>query len=165
MAGDVTLRDATVADAGAINDIYNHYVHTSTCTFQAVDVTEAERVAWLEEHDEAHPAVVAERDGVVVAWGSLSRFRARHAYDPTVEVSVYVDAAHVRQGLGRTILDHLIGRARAAGHHAVMALIAADQGASVALHARFGFTEVGRLREVGCKFDRWLDVIYMERVL
>ena len=165
MADDVTLRDATVADAGAINGIYNHYVRASTCTFQTVEVTEPERVAWLEEHDEARPVVVVERDGAVVAWGALSRFRARQAYDTTVEVSVYVAASHVRQGLGRTLLEHLLGRARTAGHHAVMALIAADQEPSVALHAKYGFVEVGRLRESGRKFDRWLDVVYMELVL
>src|SRR5262249_28675419 len=84
------IRVATIDDLAAINDIYNHYVLHSTCTFQTEPETPERRRAWFSEHDSQHPVTVLERDGAVVGWGSVSRFRNRAAYDRTVEDSLYV---------------------------------------------------------------------------
>jgi len=97
-----------------------------------------------------------------VGWGALSPFHARSAYRFTVENSVYVDHAHHRRGLGSAILSDLIARARTIGHRTIIAGIDASQEASIAIHAKHGFVQVGHLAQVGYKFDRWLDVVYMQ---
>lgn len=161
----MTLRDATEADLPAINAIYNYCVLTSTCTYQMTPETEEARRAWFTGRGPRHPVIVAEHDGEVLAWGSLSAFHKREAYAQTVENSVYVSHLHQRRGLGTKIMEELIRRARAAGVHSIIAGISADQEGSIALHRRLGFTDGGRLREVGCKFDQQLDVVYMQLMI
>jgi phosphinothricin acetyltransferase len=162
---ELRIRLATEADLTAINRIYNHYVLTSTCTYQTEPETPEGRAAWFGAHGPTHPITVAEQAGQVVGWGSLSRYHPRAAWGRTVEDSVYVDAHHQRQGIGRALLADLVRRGAAVGHHAIIAGIDAEQAGSVALHAAEGFVTVGHLREVGFKFGRWLDVMYMQRVL
>jgi len=159
------IRLATGADAPAIEAIYAHYVLTSTCTWQETPGTLDERRAWLAQHDAAHPVTVAVDDGAVVGWGSLSRYNPRSGYRFTVEDSVYVRADRQRRGIGKALLADLIARARETGFRAIIAGVAADQAPSVALHAAHGFEIVARLREVGRKFDRWLDLVYMQLLL
>lgn len=159
------IRLATVDDLDAINEIYNHYVHCSTCTYQTEPTTPAERRAWFESRGPKHPVAVAELDGVVVGWASISKFRERAAYDWTVENAVYVRHDLHRRGIGSTLLEDSIARARAIGHHAIVAVIDAEQSGSIALHERLGFETVARFKEIGRKFDRWLDTVYLQRVL
>ena len=161
----VLIRSATGGDLEAINDIYNHYVLHSTCTFQTVPEPMEGRRAWFEQRGAQHPVIVAEEAGVVIGWGSLSVFNNRCAYRSTVEDSVYLRHDRLGRGIGKLVLGDLIARAEGLGHHCIMGLMAADQPASHALHARMGFEQVGRLREVGYKYERWIDVIYMQRML
>jgi L-amino acid N-acyltransferase YncA len=161
----ISIRLATEADLVAINDIYNHYVHHSTCTYQEEPEPIEGRRAWFLKHGENHPITVAELDGRVVGWGSLSAYHPRSAYRFTVENSVYVHPQFHRRGIGAAILQDLIHRARALGHQAIIAGIDAEQTPSIAIHAKFGFQHVGHLKRVGFKFGRWLDVIYMELLL
>jgi phosphinothricin acetyltransferase len=161
----VVLRDAIASDLPAINDIFNHYVLTCTCAWQHEPDTMAQRQAWFAAHGVAHPVIVAERGGEVIGWGSLSPFHHRSGYRFTVEDSLYIRADSQGRGIGTMLLTVLLRRAKALGYHSVMALISADQGASLALHAKFDFEERGRLREAGFKFDQWLDVVYMQTML
>lgn len=161
----VTIRAATPADLDVINDIYNHYVLHSTCTYQEEPEPLKGRRQWFEHHGERHPVIVAEVDGQVAGWGSLSPYKARTAYRHTVENSVYVHHQLHRRGIGSLLLQELVSRARSLGYRAIIAVIDAGQPGSVALHTKFGFVEVGHLKQVGFKFDRWLDVIYMELLL
>lgn len=156
------IRPAVKRDLKAINDIYNHYVLNSTCTYQEEPEPMAARRAWFAHHGKKHPLIVAVADGRVVGWGSLSAYHARSAYRHTVENSVYVHHEHHRCGIGSLLLEELIVRARKLDHRAIIAGIDGSQTASVALHAKFGFEKVGHLKDVGFKFGRWLDVIYME---
>jgi L-amino acid N-acyltransferase len=159
------LRDATAADLPAINDIYNHYVLNSTCTYQTEPSTAEERASWFAAHGPKYPVIVAEQDGRVVGWASLSKFHQRQAYENTVEDSVYLHHAARGNGLGTVLLTELIARAQALGHHTMIGGISADQAASIALHVKLGFSEAARLREVGFKFGRWLDVVWMQRMI
>jgi len=161
----ILLRPAARSDLTAVNNIYNHYVLHSTCTYQEEPEPIAARRQWLDHHGAKHPVIVAEVNGEVVGWGSLSAYHARSAYRRTVENSVYVHHQYHRRGIGSLLLKDLIVRARALGHHAIIAGIDADQVASVVLHDRFGFQKVGHFKEVGFKFGRWLDVVYMQLVL
>jgi phosphinothricin acetyltransferase len=159
---ETILRPATESDLAAINDIYNHYVLHSTCTYQEEPEPMDGRRQWLHHHGEKHPVIVAEEEGRVVGWGSLSAYHARSAYRHTVENSVYVHHQHHRRGLGTHLLENLIFRARKLEYRAIIAAIDGEQEASVAIHAKFGFEKVGHLKQIGFKFGRWLDVIYMQ---
>lgn len=160
------LRPATRADAGAINAIYNHYVRTSTCTFQEQEETLGERERWLDAHTGAHVALVAEEaGGDIVGWCSLSPFHQRSAFRSTVEDSLYLRPDRCGRGLGALLLAELLRCARQGGFRQMVAVICAEQEPSMALHRRQGFIENGRLRTVGCKFGRWLDVAYLQRDL
>ena len=101
----------------------------------------------------------------VAGWSSLSRYHDRKGYQFTVENSVYVAAPLRGQGVGTLLLPPLIESAQALGLRAIIAAIDAQNAASILLHARFGFVQVGHFKQVGFKFGRWLDVIYMERLL
>lgn len=156
------LRDAQEKDLPAINDIYNHFVRTTCCTYQEVEETINARREWFAHHDASHPVIVAEINGEILGWGSLSKFHARSAFRFTVESSVYVHHNHHKQGIGRALLGELVVRARSCGHHAIIAAIDSEQAGSLALHEKTGFTKAGELKQVGFKFGRWLDVVYME---
>lgn len=160
-----SIRPATAGDLERINEIYNHYVHHSTCTYQTEPETIESRRAWFESHGKLHPIFVAERNGEVAGWASLSRFHPRAAYGRTVENSIYIHDQARRCGLGAALLRRLVDDARDLGHHTIIAGISADQSASVELHRKFGFTEAARLREVGFKFGQWLDVVYLQLIL
>ena len=160
-----TIRLATVADLPAINAIYNHYVRTSTCTYQLEPTTDAERRAAFDGRGASHPLTVAELDGFVVGWGSLSPFRSRGGYASTVENAVYVRHDLQRRGIGSALLADLMERATAIGHHTIVAVIDAEQVGSIELHRRAGFAHVGTLREAGRKFDRWLDAVFLQWIV
>lgn len=159
------LRPATEADLTAINAIYNYYVLHSTCTYQTEPSTAEERLNWFQVHGENHPVIVAEDGGQVIGWGSLSRFHQRAAYGNSVEDSIYLHHEHLGRGLGSLLLGELLRLAKQLGHHTVLGGIDADQTASMALHAKFGFIKVSHLKEVGFKQGRWLDVVWMQKML
>ena len=161
----VHIRDAKESDIGSINDIYNYYVLNSTCTAQTEPEPKEGREQWLREHTGKYVAIVAEWEGQVVGWGSLSKYHRRFAYWPTTEDSVYVQPDMLQRGIGKIILAELIGRARENGFHSVLGVISSEQLASIRLHERFGFIEVGHLREVELKFERRLDVTFMQLML
>lgn len=166
MTDTVSIRAANDADLPAIRDIYNYYVLHSTCTYELEPETLADRRAWFDLHSpERYPVVVADLSGHVAGWGSLSKFRDRAAYAPTVEASVYVANELHRRGVGRAILQDLIERARRANFHSLIGGASADQTASLALQERLGFTRVACLKEVGYKFGRRLDVVFMQLML
>jgi phosphinothricin acetyltransferase len=161
-----SIRLATAADLPAINDIYNYYVPRSTCTYQLEPETIDSRRAWFEAHPpDKYPVTVAQIDGQVIGWGSLSRFRDRAAYDPTVEASVYIRHDLHRQGIGRLLLKDLIERARDLGFHSLIGGVSADQTASLALQEGLGFTRVAHFQEIGYKFGRRLDVVFLQLFL
>jgi L-amino acid N-acyltransferase len=158
------IRLATADDLPAINAIYNHYVLHSTCTYQLEPTPDPERRQWFDAHGSRLPVtVVLSPDGAVVGWASLSTFIGRPAYRFTVENSVYVRHDLLRQGIGRALLADLLRRSDELGYRNVLAVISADQEPSMALHLGMGFVEVGRLLRVGYKFDRWLDVAFLQR--
>jgi L-amino acid N-acyltransferase len=161
----VLLRPATPADAAATAAIYNHEVTTSTVTFDLVTRSEAEQAEWLSARSGALEVVVAEVDGEIAGFASLSPYRDRPAYRTTVEDSIYVHADHRGEGVGRALLAEVVDVARRRGFHSVIARIVGGHTASIRLHAAVGFEHVGVEREVGRKFGRWLDVVIMQLLL
>jgi L-amino acid N-acyltransferase YncA len=161
------IRPAEDRDLQAILDIYNHAVLTTTATYDYEPRTMEHRRAWFEEHQRTgFPVSIAETGaGDVVGWSSLSRYHDRPGYRFTCENSIYVAEKARGQGVGKALLKPLIDAARARELKAIIAVIDASNEVSVRLHRSFGFETVGHFKSVGYKFDRWLDVIYMELLL
>jgi phosphinothricin acetyltransferase len=160
-----SIRLATAGDARPINDIQNHYVVNSTATFLTEPLTLPQRLTWLNGRSPAHPVTVAEVEEVVVGWGALGEFRSRPAYRHSTEFSIYLRPEWQRRGIGRALLADLTERARAAGHHALIGGCCSESTAILALLEASGFSRVAHFPEVGRKFDRWLDVVFMQRLL
>lgn len=160
------LRAATVDDAEAILSIYNVEVENSTVTFDLVPRTLDEQRHWIVDRSGAHAVIVAvDNHDEVIGFGSLSPYKTRPAYSTTVEDSVYVHRDHQGEGVGRAVLSELLRLAGLHGFHAVIARIVGGNPTSIGLHSSHGFHVVGREREVGRKFGRWLDVVVMEHLL
>lgn len=161
------VRPANREDLPAILAIYNEAVLNTTASYDYEPSTLEQRTAWFEDHVAADlPVYVAENGaGEVAGWSSLSRFRDRIGYQFTVENSVYVAVDQRGRGMGRLLLAPLIDAARARKLHAIIAAIDAANEPSLRLHAAFGFERVAHLKQVGFKFGRWLDVVYLELVL
>jgi len=162
---DITIRRATVADAAAIAEIYNHYVLNSTATFDTQPKSNEDREWWLSDRDARHPVIVAERDAKVIGWAALGPYRERPAWSHTSEVAVYVSASDRGSGIGTHLLRTLVDEARGLGLHVLMSQVVAGNDASVRMAERLGFERVGLLREVGWKFDGWLDVVILQLIL
>ncbi len=163
---DFTIRPATRGDAAAMAEIYNQAVLHSTAAFDTEPETAEERAAWLDEHTAPqHPVLVAERDGTVVGWASLSRYSTRCAYDATAEASVYVDESERERGLGTALSEAVFEAGRLGGVHAVLLRICTENVASLAMARNLGFFRIGPMREVGMKFGRTLDVMWLEKLL
>lgn len=161
----VSIRLATIEDADAINNIYNDYVLTSLCTFHLEPVTDEERMEWIKQHSGKYLATIAESNGKVIGWASLSNHRPRPAYNGTVESSVYIHKDFHRRGLGKLLMIDLIERAKNCGFHTIVAGAEASQEASIRLHEDLGFVQVARFKDVGFKFDTWCDTIFMQLML
>ena len=162
---DLAVRLAALDDAEAIRRIYNHEVEHTTHTFDLVPRSLQDQRAWLQDREGALGVLVAELDGQVVGFASLSEYRPRAAYRTSVESSVYVDGALRGRGVGRRLMRELVDVARSRGFHTMLARIAGGHEASIQLHQAAGFTVVGTEREVGRKFGGWLDVVVMQRML
>jgi len=161
-----TIRAATTGDASAIAAIYAHYVRTSTATFELDPPSAVEMGRRMTAiYDLGLPYLVAEHEDRILGYAYAAQFRPRPAYRFSVEDSLYVDADHLRQGIGQQLLKPLIEDCNKAGARQMIAAISGDNPGSIALHAAFGFTHVGVLRRVGFKFEQWLDVTLMQRGL
>jgi L-amino acid N-acyltransferase YncA len=160
------IRAATSADAEAIAGIYNHYITHTVVTFEEEVVAAAEIARRMEEVRAASlPWLVAEQDGRVVGYAYASRWRSRIGYRFATEITVYLDPAHPGRGIGSSLYGRLFPLLQERKLHAVIGGIALPNPASVALHEKFGLEKVAHFKEVGFKFDRWIDVGYWQRVL
>ena len=163
--GDIALRPATPADAGAICRIYNQGIEDRVATLETELRTPAERRAWLAARGPRHPVIVAESGGEVVGWASLNAFNPRAAYDHVADLSVYVERGWRGRGVGRRLLERLVALGRELGYHKLVLAAFPFNRAGIALYERCGFREVGVYREQGRLDGRWVDTVVMERLL
>ncbi len=161
------LRAAEPGDLGALTAIYNHYVTSSTTTFDLEPFTVEQRREWFSHYAKAgpHRLIVAEVGGRPCGYASSSPFRPKGAYATSVETTVYVAEEHQRAGLGTALYSALFETLAGEELHRAYAGIALPNPASVALHRRFGFSEIGVYHEVGRKFGRFWSVQWFEKRL
>jgi len=157
------IRDAGEGDAGGILRIYNDAVaHTTAIWNEQLSDIDSRR-AWLAERQSSgYPVLVAAEGSDILGYASFGAFRPWDGYRHTVEHSVYVDGAARRRGIGHALMKELITRARVMRKHVMIAGIEATNEPSLVLHSNLGFAKVGHLHSVGRKFDRWLDLVFMQ---
>jgi L-amino acid N-acyltransferase YncA len=165
---EYVVRQAVLEDIPHVREIYNHYVMNSTVTFDEVPMTlAAMRKKWSTVQALGFPFIVAENpSGQILGYAYVYPWKEKAAYRYTVENSIYLGPAATGKGLGRELLGELITRSKAAGVREIIAVIA-DKGAdaSIGIHEKFGFTEIGRMGKVGFKFDRWLGTVLLQKSL
>ncbi|MEA3079970.1 MAG: hypothetical protein QOF05_1378 [Sphingomonadales bacterium] len=160
---ELEIRKAKPDDAEGVAAIYGHHVLHGTASYDLAPPPVEDIRAKIEWVTAAGwPFLVAERDGVVVGYAYATQFRDRDAYRFTAENSIYVHPDQTGQGVGSALLDVLIERAGAYGFRTIIAVIGGAAPGSIAVHAKRGFREVGRLTAVGWKHERWLDSVYMQ---
>ncbi|MDF1801587.1 GNAT family N-acetyltransferase [Thalassovita sp.] len=160
------IRDASAADARAIAGIYNDAVRNTTAIWNEHERDVEDRAAWVADRQAAgYPVLVAMRAGSVVGYASYGPWRAFDGFRATVEHSVYVRDDQRGGGIGLALMEALIARARKADLHVIVAGVEAGNAASIRLHEQLGFQQVGRMPQVGQKFGRWLDLVFLQLVL
>ncbi|KGQ39183.1 GNAT family acetyltransferase [Gallibacterium anatis] len=154
------IRPAQQQDLPALLAIYNHEILNGVATFDLQPKSLAERQSWFDEHNKNnHPLLVAEQDGAVLGYASLSRYAEKAAYNSTVELSVYIAPSARRQGIASQLMHAVIELAKKDNAtHLIMSLITGTNQASISLHQKFGFNKVGTLHQVGYKHQQFLDV-------
>ena len=163
---DLVIRPYSPADIPAVTRIYGHYVRDTVITFETEEPGEAEmakRFATIS--GKGHPLLIAEQDGAVIGYAYASTYRPREAYRFTCEDSIYLAPDAVGQGLGGKLLARLIEDSAKAGLKQMLAVITAERANSIRLHEKHGFRFIGRYEALGFKFDRWLDIVHMQRAL
>jgi phosphinothricin acetyltransferase len=162
----VSIRTAKESDVGAICSIYNHYVINSVVTFDTAEQSHEDRLRWLQLHEQENlPVLIAELNGEIIGWASLSYYHSRCAYRTTVEFSIYLSPNAIGKGVGPRLLAELIALGRSRGYHCIVGLICSENETSIRMSHAFGFETVGELKEVGRKFDRWLNVTFVQKIL
>jgi phosphinothricin acetyltransferase len=158
------IRDATDDDLPGILEIYNEVLLNSTAIYAYEPAPIEDRRAWMQERlGRGFPVLVAGEPGDIQGFSSFGVWRAAPAYLHTVEHSVHVRHDMRGKGVGRALVEALLPRARAMNMHRIIGGIDGDNAASIAFHRSLGFREVARFDEVGFKFGRWLDVVFMQR--
>ena len=160
----VGARAARREDAAAIARIYNQGIEDRLATFETEPRTTADIERMLDER-QGYPAIVVERDGAVVAWASAGPYRTRPCYDPVAEHSVYVERSQRRSGIGRVALEALCAEAERLGYLKLVSRIFPENVASLALHRKVGFREVGTYRRHGKLDGQWRDCVIVEKLL
>ena len=160
------IRPASSADAQQIAEIYNHYIATSHATFEIDPIDAHEMLQRMEDGWAAdYPFLVCQEKGEIVGYAYGRQFRTRSAYQHSIEVSVYIKPGYEGKNIGTMLYEKLLDEIRTGAFHAIIAGISLPNDASVMLHEKFGFRNVAHFREVGRKFDRWIDVGYWQLML
>lgn len=156
----MTIRKAILADLQELTDIYNYEVVNGVATFDLEPKTLEERKVWFDNHSsDKHPLIVAEMDGKVAGYASLSKYRDKEAYASTVELSVYINPDYRGQGVAAKLMEQILKMAKQEESiHTVVSVITAGNEVSAKLHRKFGFEYCGTVAEVGIKFGQYLGI-------
>ena len=160
----VKLRSARREDLDSITEIYNEAIIKTAATFDTEPKTVEDQKKWFDDHEAKNPILVAELNGVIVGWASLSKWSDRCAYSDTAEISLYMQERHQGKGIGKYLIEAIVKEGEKTGLHTIIARITEGNESSLHLHRSVGFTHIGIMKEVGKKFDKRLDVHLMQKI-
>jgi len=160
----VKIRRAIIKDLKEITDIYNEAILKTDATFDTEIKSLQEQKIWFENHGIKNPILIAEQNGSIVGWASLSQWSDRCAYSDTAELSLYVKEEYQGKGFGKKLMESILKEGKKTGLHAIIARITQGNKLSIQLHKKFGFEHIGVMKEVGQKFGKRLDVYLMEKI-
>jgi L-amino acid N-acyltransferase YncA len=162
----MAIRNASESDLPVILDIFNDVILNTTAIYQNQQMTSDEIVDWYQFKLKNHwPILIAEQDGRAIGFSTFGTYRARECYQSSVELAVHVAKEYRGQGVGNQLLSNLIQVARDRKFHVMMAGIDSANASSIQLHKKFGFQICGEIKQVAKKFDRWLDLTFMQLIL
>lgn len=161
---ECSIRSATSSDCEAIARIYNYYIRETIITFEEQDVGGAEMEARVADvMNGGLPWLVVKDAGGIAGYAYATKWKVRAAYRHSVETTIYLEPTRTGMGIGRFLYETLISALRERPIHTVIGGIALPNAASVALHERLGFVKIAHFKEVGFKFNQWIDVAYWQR--
>ena len=159
------VRNVRSEDAKAIAEIYNHYILNTVVTFEETEVDGTEMESRISEVTAKLPWLVYEKEGQILGYAYATDWKSRCAYKHSVESTVYLNPSALKQGIGSSLYKELVRQLSEMEMHAIIGGIALPNEGSIRLHEKFGFEKVAQFKEVGYKFDRWIDVGYWELLL
>ena len=159
----MNIRRATINDLDAITEIYNEAILKTTATFDTEIKNRKEQKKWFEDHGSKNPIIVADENGIIFGFASLSKFSDRCAYSDTAEISLYVREELQGKGIGKKLMESIIKEGKKVGLHAIISRITEGNEKSIYLHKSVGFEHIGIMKEVGLKFGKRLDVYLMQK--
>lgn len=162
---NILIRNAKEEDLEELTYIYNWAVENTTASFDLKPQSVDKRREWFLHYGEDYPLIVAELEGKVVGYSSLSKFREKEGYKKTVEISLYISPEYQNMGIGKLLLEKIIEQGKNRGFHVIVAGITAGNEVSVKLHERFGFKFCARFNEVAYKFEKWLDCLFYQLII
>ena len=160
----MTLRTAIITDLLTIVSIYNEFIDT-TITMDTEKATYNSKEEWFKNHNDDYPILCDFSNENLTGWASLSKWSEKGGYRKSVELSVYVSKKYQRHGIGKKLVEEAINRAIKKKYHCIISRIDADNRISLELHKKFGFTQVGILKESGFKFGRFIDIIVLQLLI
>jgi phosphinothricin acetyltransferase len=160
----LVIRKAILSDLEKITEIYNEAIQKTVVTFDIKIKNYEEQKKWFKDHGKKNPILVAEQDGIVIGWASLSNYSKRCAYSDTAEISLYLQEKNQGKGIGKKLIESIIKEGEKAGLHTVIARITDGNEKSIHLHESVGFKHIGIMKEVGYKFSKRLDVYLMQKI-
>jgi len=161
--GDWMIRPMTAEDLESVSAIYNEAILNTTSLYRTHPETLEERKQWFIENEKEHnPMFVYEEDGEVAGFATFKRFYPNEGYKYSMEHSVYVSSKHQGKGIGKKLLQTIIEEAKKRNVRTLVAVIDSENIASIKLHEQFGFHLAGRLKNIGYKFGKWLDIEYYQ---
>ena len=161
----MTIRLATLQDVPTITSIYNEFIDT-TVTMDLFESSIDNRTIWFQNHQPTFPITCYVNDsGKVVGWASLSKWSPKLGYKLTVENSVYVSKKYQKLGIGKKLLSDIISKAKDLHYHTIVSRIDSENVISLNLHKKYGFIEIGCMKEFGFKFNKYIDIIMLQLIL
>lgn len=159
------IRNVTGSDADRICTIYNEYITNTKITFEETPVTSEEIISRIQIVTENYPWLVYEEEGMLLGYTYATHWKQRPAYRHTVETAIYLDSGHLGKGIGSKLKGAMIEALRERGFHCVISGVALPNPASIAMCEKFGFEKIAHFKEVGYKFNKWIDVAYWQLIL
>jgi phosphinothricin acetyltransferase len=159
------IRSCSSSDIPAICAIYNHYIAHTIITFEEIPLAVTQMQERVNAYTQSYPWLVCEDAGEIVGYAYASKWKERSAYKHTAEVTVYLKHGATQKGYGSALYAQLIEQLKAQGCHVLLGCLSIPNEPSAKLHERFGFKQIAHFSEVGRKFERWIDVVYWQKVL